>query len=408
MNANFRDLALHYSIADEFPATYKIGKNFPDDFTKQPEFYASKQLEGYLMLFEQLIANFLTDLHELKNTLSWKDVDHLQHSSTNNAWRREYLLAKNVDSNWQNIIENQTDFLKNRNKTLDYLLARFAENLQELDNFFYLSTDNLAINETEYYGELIKLKQRFLSNYISLSANRGAAIVLYQHPSYFDTPVSGYEERLSNLLGCVLTNQNGIRKTVADINNADKKERGYFHVLEHILLRIPRLRDDIAIQLKANGIDTELLSICTDDDCTACGGNDPYSFTASVVLPAWIKVYADVHYRDFIEKLIRRETPAGVLLRICWIDEPSMARYEEKIEAWWQARYQLYQSDATDYDENLIDLIKKQNELISTVKSHRSEYFPATLHGCDDEGEENNTRIFLDKTFLGNPQTNEP
>jgi hypothetical protein len=400
LNPTYRDLALHYSLANEFPATYKIGKNLPDEFVAKPEFFASKQLEGYLLLFEQLIANFLNDLYQLKETLSWQSIQHIEHTSIGNDWRRDYLLTTNVNNQWQNIIESQTTFVKKRNASLDYLLSRFAENLHEVDNYFYLSTDNLKITEVEYYNYLIDLKQRFLSNYIAISANRSAAINLYETNSYFNTKISGYENRISKLLGCLLTNNN-MRKKVVDIDISDKNERGYFHVFEHLLLRIPTLSNEITIQLKANSINTELLSICTDDDCTACGGFDPYSFTASVVLPAWLPVYADVHYRDFIEKLIRRETPTGVLLRICWIDEPSMIKYETAIDNWWAAKYALYNSDADTYNNLLIDYIKKQNEFVLVLKSQRSEYFPATLHGCEDEGEEKNTRVFLDKTFLG-------
>jgi hypothetical protein len=402
LNPTYRDLALHYSLADEFPATYKIGKNFPDAFLDKPALFKYKQLEGYLLLFEQLIANFLKDLHQLKESLSWDTVQHMQYKSTENDWRRNYLLTASGDSRWQDIVEPAGDFLKKRNASLDYLLSRFAENLQEIDNYFYLSTDNLGLHETDYYTYLIELKQKFLANYIAISANRGAAVNLYADPSYFKTPVSGYENRLSRLLGCELM-KNDSRKTVADIDSTDKKERGYFHVLEHILLRIPTLSNEFLIYVQANNIDlaTELLGICTDDDCTACGGSDPYSFTASVVLPSWIPVYADVHYREFIEKLIRKETPVGVMLRICWINKESMTNYETAIGAWWEARYELLHADADTYFTRLVTYLQKQNELVLVLKAQRSDYFPATLHGCEDEGEENNTRVFLDKTILG-------
>jgi hypothetical protein len=79
---------LHYSLANEFPETYKIGKNLPDEFLDKPELFASKQLEGYLLLFEQLIANFLKDLDQLKAGLSWAPVNHMRHQSTDNTWRR--------------------------------------------------------------------------------------------------------------------------------------------------------------------------------------------------------------------------------------------------------------------------------------------------------------------------------
>lgn len=404
LNATHRDLAIHYALANEFPATYKIGKNFPDDYLDNPKYFTSKQLEGYLLLFDQLIANFLTDLDQFKHTLSWNPIQHIQHTSTDNTWRRDYLLSnKNVDTIWQNVMESEKSFLKKRNESLDFLLSRFAENLHELDHYFYLASDNLHINENDYYNYLINLKQEFLKNYISISANRGAAIDIYNNTSYSTAPLSGYENRLSHLLGCNLM-KNNVRKTTADItienDPKNKDERGYFHVLEHILLRIPVLNDVIIQKLEAQNIHVELLSICADDDCTACGGFDPYSFTASVVLPAWINVYADVHYRDYIEKLIRKETPTPVLLRVCWLDEDCMDSYEKNIENWWKAKHALYQSDSLTYNDKVVDLIIAQNAFISAIKKQRSVYFKATLHDCKDEDDENNTRIFLDNTFL--------
>jgi hypothetical protein len=404
LNTTFRDLAIHYSLANEFPATYKIGKNFPDSCIPDSKYFTSKQLEGYLLMFDQLIANFLKDLEQFKNTLSWQKIEHIQFTSTENEWRRNYLInGVDVDKTWQNVVENENAFLKKRNESLDFLLSGFAEDLHELDNYFYLSTDNLNITKSEYYNYLINLKQRFLDNYVTISANRGAAIDVYNNETYSVAGLSGYETRIGNLLGCDLL-KNNKRKVHLDIDVNDKNERGYFHVLEHILLRVPVLNDDIIQALESQNISNELLSICADGDCTACGGFDPYSFTATVILPSWINVYADVNYRDYIEKLIRKETPASVLLRICWIDEPSMKNYEEKIEKWWKAKQALFQCDSIEYNDVVVDFIKAQNEFVQVVKSQRSDYFPATLHGCKDEGEENNTRIFLDKTILGEPK----
>jgi hypothetical protein len=399
----YRNLALHYTIADEFPATYKIGRYFPDEYTQKPELFSSKQLEGYLLLFDQLMANFLKDLDELKDTLSWKQVQHVLHTSTNNEWRREYLLDLPVSSKWQQVVESKEEFVKRRNRVLDYLLSRFSEDLHEIDNYFYQATDNLAISQVEYYKYLIRVKQDYLRNYISISANRGAGIEAFLKPTYNETIPGGFELRLSQLLGCKLM-IGGKRRRVADINTPDKYERGYFHIIEHILLRIPKLPAKVVTPLEMDGIRIELPGICADDDCTACNGDDPYSFTASVILPAWLPVYEDVRYRDFVERLIRKEAPAGVLLRICWIDKVSMLEFEIKLEDWWTARNKLLASLPASYNSNLIEFIKKSNEFITVLKKQRSEYFPATLHGCEDEGEENNGRVFLDKTFLGKPK----
>ena len=81
-----------------------------------------------------------------------------------------------------------------------------------------------------------------------------------------------------------------------------------------------------------------------------------------------------------------------------------MKNYEEKIEEWWKARQALFNTNSLNYNDKVVDFINKQNDFVQVIKSQRSDYFPATLHGCEDEGEENNTRIFLNKTILGTPK----
>ncbi|HTO14885.1 MAG TPA: hypothetical protein VLZ83_03905 [Edaphocola sp.] len=404
ISPTFRNLSQYFPLANDFPATYKIGRNLPDYFLEDPQYFASKQLEAYLLLFEQIMANFLKDLDQFKDMLSWKKMEHFHSTSTENEWRRTYLLNQSdVNPIWQTIAESENEFLKKRNQSLDYLLSRFAENLQEIDNYFYLTIDNLNSNEQGYYRYLIQLKEQFLDNYINISANRGAAIDIYNPKTYATAPLSGYENRISHLLGCQLLKGDS-RKTYSDIKENNIEERGYFHILEHILLRVPKLNDDILKILEHDNIPIELLSICVEDDCTACGGYDPYSFTASLILPSWIKVYSDMYYRDYIEQLIRRETPTTVLLRICWLDQESMKAYEKAIQKWWNAKQSLFHCDSITQTDKVIQYIKAQNEFILILKSQRSDYFPATLHDCKDEDVENNTRVFLNKTILSNPK----
>ncbi len=403
----YRDLAVHYTLADEFPSNYRIGKNFPDEYLPDPEMFAGKQLEGYLLMFDQSIANFLADLENLKQTLSWNPVDHIGHNAPAPAWRRDYLVEGQsldksvVDRKWQDITEPRTEFLVKRNKALDFLLSRFAENLAGIDHHFYLAIDNAGIDRNTYYEQLIDLKQRYLENYIEISSGRALAINYGESPSYMATTPGGYEQRIARLLGMELQ-QNQVRKTVSDIRSGNRAERGYFHCLEHIMLRLPRLGDQLEQELILQNLDPVFLSICTDDDCTACGGYDPYSFTASIALPGWLPVYGDIYYRDYMEKLIRKETPVGVMLRICWIDEEKMDAFEKAMEAWWLLRQRFAGSTASDIAANFELFVRAQNELVEILKSFRTVYPPATLHNCEDESrEENNTRIFLGRTRLG-------
>lgn len=406
----YRELAVHYTLANEFPATYHIGKNLPDAYLNDAKFFTSKQLEGYLLLFDQMIANFLKDLDALKSSLSWSNINHLEHNAESPEWRRNFLIDKQetniavVDTKWQNVVESDEEFLEKRNHSLDFLLARFAENLQGLDNHFYLAIDNIGFDKQQYFNDLIKLKRDYLANYVQISANRGAAINYRENASYLATSPSGYEQRIARLLGCDLL-KNGLRKTTTEVDKTNKADRGYFHCLEHLHLRIPLFSDEMKALLIAKNINVDLLSICTDDDCTGCGGHDPYSFTASIALPGWLPIYEDIQYRDYLEQLIRRETPTTTMLRICWIDEETMKAFEKALEEWWKTRNAFINSTLDTILANFESLIKAQNKLVIALKAFRTIYPPATLHGCEDESEEeNNSRIFLGKTHLGKPK----
>lgn len=402
--STFRNLAKHYSLANDFPATYKIGKNLPDNYLGDNQYFKSKQLEGFLLIFDQLIANFLLDINQFKEILSWRTIAHIQHNSVGTDWRRSYLTDdKDVNAIWQKALESNLDFFQKRNKTLDFLLSQFAENLEEIDNYFYLTIDNTSSTMEEYYESLVSLKENYLSDYLNISANRGAAVNVQETESYFTTSISGYEHKLSKLIGCDLSIE-GRRKTTSDVDKENKNERGYFHLLEHILLRVPKLTPEVVAKIELEKISIELLSVCLEDDCNNCSTIDPYSFTASILLPSYLRIYADMYYRDYIEKLIRKETPSHILLRVCWIDEVSMKLYEEAIDLWWQAKNKLENCDSQQHTDALIQYLKAQNSLIAVIKKHRSDYFPATLHDCNDQGIENNTRVFLNKTILSNPQ----
>ena len=96
-----------------------------------------------------------------------------------------------------------------------------------------------------------------------------------------------------------------------------------FHVLEHILLR-PNEEEDKLIILQ-------------DDDCLYEGINDLYSFIVSVYLPNWTDQFKDPNFRRFTEQTFRREAPAHIYLRFCWLTEEEMRKFEPKFKEWREA-----------------------------------------------------------------------
>ncbi len=124
------------------------------------------------------------------------------------------------------------------------------------------------------------------------------------------------------------------------------------HLIEHILLR-PRCKDqnDNYKECACDGLPKPCITndeTChfkwkpTDDadPCKASNqtcftpGCDPYSFIATIVLPAWPARFRQDHSRAYIEKMLYRETPAHVMIRILWLTPQDLCQLEKLLIAW--------------------------------------------------------------------------
>lgn len=115
------------------------------------------------------------------------------------------------------------------------------------------------------------------------------------------------------------------------------------HLIEHILLRPVKPEDcRCRRKLAACGWDCEFPHWVQDD--FECEGNevhvcfkpgtDPYSFIATIFLPAWSKRFRDENERVLFERLLYREAPAHVLLRILWLRPLDFCRLESTMFDW--------------------------------------------------------------------------
>jgi hypothetical protein len=95
-----------------------------------------------------------------------------------------------------------------------------------------------------------------------------------------------------------------------------------FHVIEHILLRRRTTADPfLPVQTQAQD------SCCPDV-------TDPYSFRVSIVLPSWSPRFRTMRFRQFVEDTLRREAPAHVYPRICWVNHEQMKNLEAALSDW--------------------------------------------------------------------------
>ncbi len=170
-------------------------------------------------------------------------------------------------------------------------------------------------------------------------------------------------------------------------------EEGIF-LVEHILL-LPELDNDAA-PLES------FLPVCTDDCNTACCTADPYSFKVSVILPGYTQRFFDTDFRNYMELLIRKELPAHVVPKICWIGyrkgevadkDNQMLRFEKAYEAYLNNLKYARTYNKTVKQSKLIDLNKVLSDL-HTI------YPTGKLHDCDGD-QELEGKLILGRTNLG-------
>lgn len=132
------------------------------------------------------------------------------------------------------------------------------------------------------------------------------------------------------------------------------------------------------------GIDEENAAFC---DRTFFA--DPYSFWATVVLPAWPQRFRLARFRQFFEDTVRREAPSHIRLNIVWISPQQMLQFERAWKKWLSA---LSREESCDYDDSL-------QALNTVIKGLKNVYPAAYLY--DDEGGDDKPLIILDEAMLG-------
>jgi hypothetical protein len=183
------------SIDYLFPQAYGIGTaGLPLNATDERLAQAT-QLKAYLLFYDQLLADFFSQLKNAKTLFSTapaaqtyfvqyinsiKNTDAVyKHDGSNNSLLE--LVLNNQDSSvltgndWQNLFETNETFTDRRNRFLDHLMARFAESFNDYVLLIY-SLDFETQQETKISPEdLIASKIDFLNSYSQISYQRAQA-----------------------------------------------------------------------------------------------------------------------------------------------------------------------------------------------------------------------------------------
>ncbi len=507
------------TIQNDFPDTYGIGPNGLPSRVGKARKAQAKQLKGYLLFFDQVLASYFTHLGKVKDLLSVdnklketyftqavKDITDFSELVSGYPENDDTALTELLFAGLDNQVER-------KNKILDHLIARFAE---KFSDYAFLMKQLYGAHSEKI---ILQTKQVFLKDYNQTSMARGSAFNYFRQPTenlWKTENISGVQKRISRLAGIKNYTRRNLSESFVEMydfidsegekvyrwrirNEADEiiltatenypntrlaerelnlsvekilettdetiekvfakeeitdetivgnlqvqlsetgkysfnvinheanpnstkwviarqflyydspeelknamldfiqfmvfvfSEEGMF-LVEHILLRPDVTKESAPLN--------QFMPVC-EGDCEGCNPVDPYSFRVTVILPGWAYRFADSDFRNFLENLIRKELPAHVLARICWVghrknqlpdNENDMLQFEKAYREFLIAKTNLEQAQN---EQKLIRLIDKMNRLNSIYPSGR-------LIDCDDEDEELKGRIILGRTNIGN------
>ena len=217
---SFHNVAGYYSIQNHFPKTYGVSHwGLPEDATPERKKQA-KQLQAYLWLFDQALANYLAQLSSVKNLFSWEDEKKTYFTQLVNDFKDAenlFVDKTKIESNLQKAVEEEdsTLFSERRNNFLDHLLSRFAESFYDYVNILH---SLFPYTETK---KIIEVKRNFLKDYPLYSSQRALAYNYNDAIKLWDSDnISGFEKRVQKLLGF----ENINRRTLVNIFSAIKEE----------------------------------------------------------------------------------------------------------------------------------------------------------------------------------------
>ena len=477
----YRELADYYSFQNHFPAIYglsEIGLSSDADEKRQALAY---QLKAYLLFFDQIMANYLAQLSDVKDlflrtpqnrqTYSYQVVNSF--TEYNKIYAATDAIATLRDQDRDREIATGQD---RRNRFLDHLIARFAERFHDFASTMY-SVFNTS------HESIIRYKCDFLESYPSISQERSLAYnySLTQDQDLWNTDnVSGLEKRLAKLLGI----RNHQRRNLGDIAyeiyqeedtdaidefrfrirkrdtsdiilsssmNYSTKQlakvsmekaiqaallpsgyqlrvaadgRHYFNIIDDTgdirALRIEyfnteaemndasdKLREYLRVNYSDEGMylienillrpeqnTDRFLPICPSPDCNDCAEIDPYSYRIHVILPAYRERFRNMNFRRFVEEVIREETPAHILPKVCWISQDNMTELDKLYRDWIYLKAGVGNNvDKDERREKLQKFIKKLFEV-------KNVYPQANLSDCNSS--ETRPKFILGRTAIGN------
>ncbi|MDB5033875.1 MAG: hypothetical protein JWQ98_1116 [Chlorobi bacterium] len=472
----FRAPDRYYSMQNHYPVVYGISNVGLSDAVGERRKAQADQLKGYLLFFDQIMADYLSQLRNVAELFSYdRSLEMTYFSQVVDSFAGYQRIYRPAPGDIIPAIDLATasgdTHDDRRHRFLDHLISRFAERFHDFVHIMHSEFGTSAAGLAAY-------KEEFLRTYPAISGRRSLG---YDHSLRGEADlwnsrnISGLEMRLATLLGMrnparrdlsriaidvyaeidatpgdefrfrlrkrtggVILLSSSTRYATPDLARAELRAaihmamtpagyqrkvaingRHYFNIIDEkgevIARRIEYFNsagemnaaiDDLVEYLRAYYSDEgmylienillwsdtpgdRLLPICPDPNCVDCQDEDPYSYRIHIILPAYGARFEDMKFRRWAEGVIREETPAHIMPKICWISRDDMAALEKVYRDWIYLRAG---ADATNAAARLTAFIEE-------LYAVKSVYPKQSLHECDST--EADSRFILGQTALG-------
>ena len=228
-DGEFRDTGQYYSIQKYFPMVYGIGDyGLPDEVfvnesgTDTPQLLNARkaqanQLKAYLMLFEQILANYLSQLANIDNLFSTDYdpsgqtyfyqpiVDGAPNITSNNVPNGIDVIGdgdgwQNYQSDLKKNAEDDSTYVERKGMFLDHLLATVNETIDSYPFRFYDMVYTGTPSAETRQSKQLSAKAAYLKMYDIIGYNRNKAFNYYSK-SLNTSNISGLELKIAMLLG---------------------------------------------------------------------------------------------------------------------------------------------------------------------------------------------------------------
>ena len=194
-----RPLSQYFSIQNHFPINYGINQHGVPDSAPTVAKARARQLKGYLLIFEQLLINFLANLESVKSLFSAQREPRETYAAKTLTPRQVHdlnaLYPQDPGAFFNQVAAGFDHVNERKSRLLDYLLALYGERFSQNSLRHFGFYNGLA----EVEDIIVANKIAYLESIIELGRDRGAA------PDYSAPPNgrgdSGLALRIAMLLG---------------------------------------------------------------------------------------------------------------------------------------------------------------------------------------------------------------